>query len=65
MAIYNPACIYAANLKDYRNALEELKKIINRDKIRESVADDSDFDDLRTDPEFGKEYEKLMTGVQI
>jgi Flp pilus assembly protein TadD len=59
MAVYNPACIYAA-VKDYRNALDELKKIIKRDKVRESVATDRDFDCLRADQQFKDEYETLM-----
>lgn len=62
MAVYNLACIYAAEseFKNYRNALDELKKIIKQDKVCESIAGDSDFDGLRADPQFKDEYETMM-----
>jgi tetratricopeptide (TPR) repeat protein len=59
-AIYNPACIFAQELGDFQNALLEIKKIISRDKIREFVKNDADFDALRKDPNFGPQLVILM-----
>jgi tetratricopeptide (TPR) repeat protein len=59
-AFYNPACIYALELEDYENALAELAKINPRDKMRELVKGDSDFDKLRSDQSFGPRLSALM-----
>jgi len=62
MAWFNPACIYAAEFKDYRNAIDGLAKIIKLDRVRELVARDHDFDGLRADPLYKGEFETLMKG---
>jgi tetratricopeptide (TPR) repeat protein len=59
-AVYNPACIYAVELREYQNALDELAKIIVRDKVKEWVRGDHDFDGMRNDAAFGSKLAALL-----
>lgn len=56
---YNPACIYANEFREYAEALEQIRKIIERDKVRELVKYDEDFKEMREDPDFGAKLKAL------
>jgi tetratricopeptide (TPR) repeat protein len=59
-AYFNSACIYAHEFHMYAEAYDELKKIIDRDKVRELVRYDEDFKEMAEDPEWGPKFKALI-----
>ena len=58
--LYNRACVYS-RMGQIEKSLDDLKEAISRDaKYRAMAHEDEDFDNLRSDPEFGPEFERLV-----
>lgn len=52
---YNIACALA-KMRQYDKAIETLREIVDREGIKEYAYNDSDFDKLKTDKEFGPTF---------
>lgn len=60
LALYNRACVYSRSGR-FKESLKDLKEAISRDeKYRKMAREDEDFDNLRSDPTLGDEFERLV-----
>ena len=59
-ASYNRACAYS-RMGQFKESLDDLRRSIDLDEVnRVSAREDEDFANLRSDPTFGPEFERLV-----